>query len=123
MLVDNKDGTITDTSTNLMWKQEPEIGKYSWIVACKITSDYAGFNDWRMPTVKELQGIVDYGRVNPAIDTSYFPNTSSSYFWSGSPFANYSSYAWYVHFFSGYADYDDRGYGLQVRLVRNKGND
>ncbi|TXT33631.1 MAG: Fibronectin type III domain protein, partial [Comamonadaceae bacterium] len=64
-----------------------------------------GASDWRMPRVNELEGIADFGRVNPAIDPTYFPNTSSSYFWSGSPDAYYSYYAWGVYFGNGYANY------------------
>ena len=77
-----------------------------------------GASDWRMPNVKQLEGIVDLGRVNPPIDTSYFPNTSSSYFWSGSPVANDSGYAWYVYFYNGYASVIGRSNGYSVRLVR-----
>lgn len=78
-----------------------------------------GYRDWRIPTVKELEGIADLGRVNPAIDPTYFPNTPSSNVWSGSPYALNSSYAWGVHFGSGYA-YGVNGRGIvnSVRLVR-----
>lgn len=89
-----------------------------------------GAGDWRMPRVKELEGIADFGRFNPAIDPTYFPNTSSSIYWSGSPYAADSSYAWYVDFGYGGAGYGYRndgyhgyycsycGYGFGVRLVR-----
>ena len=78
-----------------------------------------GHNDWRMPTVKELEGIVDFGRTNPAIDPTYFPNTPNWYFWTGSPLANFSNNAWVVGFYDGVsASGDDRGDGYFVRLVR-----
>ena len=32
-------------------------------------------SDWRLPTVAELHGIALMGRVAPAIDSDYFPNT------------------------------------------------
>ena len=80
-----------------------------------------GFSDWRMPTRRELQGIVDYGRHSPAIDTGYFPNTPGNRVWSGSPYA-YSSYdAWIVYFGLGYAGGADshlRSNRFPVRLVR-----
>jgi hypothetical protein len=80
---------------------------------------WCGKNDWRMPTRKELQGIVSYDRVAPTIDTAYFPNTpTDSAVWSGSPYANYSSYAWYVDFFDGNSYFNYRYYDYQVRLVR-----
>lgn len=77
-----------------------------------------GATDWRMPTVKELEGIVDFGRVNPAIDPDYFPNTPSSVVWSGSPYADSSNLAWYVVFSSGFAGNGYRSSKYHVRLVR-----
>lgn len=78
-----------------------------------------GHSDWRMPTRKELQGLVSYDRVAPAIDTAYFPNTPAySVVWSGSPFAGYAYDAWYVFFYYGHSDVNYRDYGHQVRLVR-----
>ncbi len=58
------------------------------------------------------------GRYNPAIDPKYFPNTPSSYFWSGSPYANHSSSAWYVNFGYGDANYNSRSGDYYVRLMR-----
>jgi len=29
---------------------------------------FTGHDDWRLPNVRELQSIVDYGRANQAID-------------------------------------------------------
>ena len=85
-----------------------------------------GFTDWRMPTVDELQGIVDYGTTNPSINSSWFPNTQSARYWSSSPNVGYSNYAWYVSFLNGSVDgsyYGSSGYYFRyllhaVRLVR-----
>ena len=74
--------------------------------------------DWRMPTVKELEGIADLGRTRPAIDPTYFPNTPRSYFWSGSPYAGHSGNAWNVDFYDGYAFGNNRDSSYAVRLVR-----
>lgn len=77
-----------------------------------------GANDWRMPTRLELMGIVHNGRAYPAIDTAYFPNALSVWFWSSSPYAVSSGHAWLVYFGHGHVGNNyDYGYG-QVRLVR-----
>ncbi|OQX11937.1 MAG: hypothetical protein BWK73_16210 [Thiothrix lacustris] len=58
---------------------------------------WCGANDWRMPTVDELSGIATLDRVDPAIDTRYFPNVPSTtippsvFLWSSSPLVAYDS--------------------------------
>lgn len=77
-----------------------------------------GYTDWRMPTVKELETIVDPSRTNPAIDPTYFPNTIASTFWSGSAYAGSSNAAWGSCFHGGYADNYVKFLTFPVRLVR-----
>lgn len=78
-----------------------------------------GASDWRMPSDVELQSIVDYGRTNPAIDASYFPNTpANEAFWSASPRADDSSLAWGISFSNGGISEFRKNYSvLSVRLV------
>jgi len=81
-----------------------------------------GYSDWRLPTSKELEGIVDYGKVDPSIDTDAFHHTSSSYYWSSTTNEYYHEYAWYVVFSYGHVDYVDYGYrdgNAYVRCVRD----
>ena len=78
-----------------------------------------GANDWRLPTITELKGIVNNGTTSPAIDTAYFPNTVSTVYWSSSPDANASLNAWNVNFYYGSVYSNYRDYGPLVRLVRS----
>jgi hypothetical protein len=91
---------------------------YSFVQAVN-AQGLCGYKDWRMPIVDELSGIADLSGKDPSIDTSFFPNTPASNFWSGSPMAGYSYYAWGVHFYNG-GDYWNSRYdgALAVRLVR-----
>jgi len=84
--VNNGNGTVTDTSTGLMWQQDTardDQGNYdtmTWeeaLAYCE-SRTLGGHTDWRLPTIKELRSLVDYTRYNPAINTTYFPNTVSS---------------------------------------------
>ena len=118
---DNGDETITDNATGLMWSKNDSQKGLDWKHALMYAegSELAGYSDWRLPNVKELQGIVDYdyapgaqdaSKEGPAIDpifnTSEITNENNDldypYFWSstsarfqrGKPFY----YAWYVAF-------------------------
>ncbi|CAK0752258.1 conserved exported hypothetical protein [Gammaproteobacteria bacterium] len=129
---DNRDGTVSDTVTGLMWKRCAEgmnwdgvscsdnASFFTWSNALQqaAASGYAGKADWRLPNIKELRSIVERQCSDPSINLSVFPNTPSSYFWSGSPVAGDSSSAWSVSFGNGYASWDGRYFGSAVRLVR-----
>ncbi len=61
----HKNGTITDKSTGLMWAQADSGKGMNWAEAHDYArnSKLAGYKDWRLPTAKELQYIVDYSRA------------------------------------------------------------
>jgi len=83
------------------------------------TQGLCGATDWRVPTMHELHSITHHGRVNPAIDQVFFPNTISGHFWSDSPWVVRSDYAWYVYFFNGIEVVNDKSSNFTtVRLVR-----
>jgi hypothetical protein len=80
-----------------------------------------GKTDWRMPTLDELQSLVYHGRPTHtvAIDTTYFPNSIDSLYWSSSPFANFADLAWIVDFEAGYVGFGSKKVATTVRLVRS----
>ena len=102
-------GTVQDTKTGLIWQQTvtSTSAAYNWAGAktyCASTavSTSLGGTGWRLPTLKELQTIVDYTQATaPIIDSTAFPSTPASGFWSSSPLAGSSSNAWFVHFSNG----------------------
>jgi Protein of unknown function (DUF1566) len=57
------DGTVLDTKTGLMWQQ----GQFGGLGSCD-TLELGGYDDWRVPSLKELLTIVDETRVSPAMD-------------------------------------------------------
>ena len=81
------------------------------------TLNLCGYNDWRLPTKEELQGILA-SSGSPRIDTTWFPNTQAALYWSSSPLVGYSSNAWFVSFGNGLAADYGRGGSNYVRLVR-----
>ncbi len=122
-LVDNGDSTISDQVTHLMWQKQNDGTTQTWTSAISYCESLtlAGHADWRLPTIKELKSIADMTKINPAINTTYFPGTgteSSSYYWSSTTYADSPSFAWYVVFYYGYSDYGNKTYTYYVRCVR-----
>jgi hypothetical protein len=79
-----------------------------------------GASDWRLPTKRELLSIVDNGRLKPAIDVRFFPNTLSSYYWSHTPSSDLENKAWQVYFLYGEASPGSKEQKSHIRLVRGR---
>lgn len=128
---DNGNGTVTDNQTNLMWKQcsEGQSGtgctgsatSLNWTdaLAAGANSNFAGYNDWRLPNVKELASLVERACRSPSINELRFPNTvpTGSYWTSSSSAANAGN-AWFVYFGNGGLVPDGKTSDYQARLVR-----
>lgn len=128
--VDNGDGTVTDTATGLMWQKfevvddEGEVRAMNWEEAldyCE-TLMLAGYDDWRLPNINELQSIVDYKKVisegDPAIDKDFFPNALAYLYWSSTTFAYTTSNAWVMYFSFGPNNDFNKSRSFNVRAVR-----
>lgn len=102
--VDNGNGTVSDTSTGLMWQQETPDIPMTWKQALSYCESLhlAGYKDWRLPSKKELRSLVDYSQYKPAIDTHYFQDTLSIFYWSSTTNADSTDAAWGEHFSDGY---------------------
>ncbi len=97
---DNQDGTISDEATGLMWSKNDSQKGLNWEEALAYASamnerNYLGYNDWRVPDIKELQSIVDYSRspetsssaaIDPIFEISEIQNEANvvdyPFFWS-----------------------------------------
>ena len=113
---DRGDGTIDDRLTGLMWLKDADCvgGKVEWqaaltwvgvtlnfspLVSC---TDYTAgtHQDWRLPNVKELESLVDYGASNPALPPGHpFANANPGqiFYWSSTSTALDRTQAWVVN--------------------------
>jgi len=140
---DNGDGTVTDNRTGLMWEKLSDDGSihdkdttYTWTnafatkVATLNSGSFAGYTDWRLPNVNELQSLANYGAVGPAVNTAFNTGcvaactvttcscTQSSLYWSSTTYQFTPSGAWGVNFFVGFVNADAKTFSYYVRAVR-----
>jgi hypothetical protein len=123
--------TVIDNSTGLMWKKCSQGlrgddcrdgSAYTYTFEDAITrcerDTTEGFTDWRLPNIKELLSIVNYGTSDPAIDTGIFPNTAVGGYWSSTSYFRSPSFAWNVHFKDGILGAIGKDESRYVRCVR-----
>ena len=113
-------GTVRDGTTNLTW-QRTVSGIYTQAQATTYCQglNLGGFSTgWRLPTKKELETLVDFRVVSPAIDVTAFPGTPAGLFWTSTPYAGSSGSAWHVYFGSGNSSSSDTAAPPSVRCVR-----
>lgn len=129
--IEYRNGTVTDTQTNLMWKQclEGQDGKscagkakrMTWEFATQQAQQadnkrFAGQSGWRLPTVRELGSIVERQCQNPAVNLAIFPQMPAQSVWSSD---QSDPNAWSVDFTRGQPFASFKAGGKYVRLVRD----
>ncbi len=146
---DNGDGTITDNVTGLMWEKLSNDGSihdgnasYLWydafdkVAALNSGGGFAGYTDWRLPNVNELQSLVDYMRaanplfgvpIDPVFHTGCFTPgctvttcscTRANIYWSSTSTQDFPTGAWIVDFFDGSVLSFEKSFFLNTFYVR-----
>jgi len=118
--VDNGDGTVTDLSTGLMWFKDADFYRQPipLEIARKVLQDlnegkleHHGYTDWRLPTIKEFQALVDRTQSSPALSVGHpFTNVRNGYYWSSSGGVNIVEYVWLMDMTYGIVKFDYPSY-------------
>lgn len=119
---ENTDETIIDHLTERTWMQFCVPGTYTWEQSLRIadTLSHGGYNDWRLPNIKELQSLSIRSMTTPTFDIRYFPciMPTGSY-WSSTTLVNKTlTQAWLMQTDLGIATYAEKSTKQGVMLVR-----
>ena len=121
--IDNRDGTITDTKTGLIWLKDANYlgGQKSYQKAAQACRDLG--EGWRLPERLELESLLDFTQCEPALPQGHpFINVQSSYYWSATILAGSTDYAWLVSMSYGSVYYGNKSYNFyHIWPVQGKG--
>ena len=130
---------VHDLTTGLMWQDDSSVlsVKKQWLTDenykmerfSDTSGDTAttycdklvlgGYSDWRLPSIHELQTIVNYGKNGQAMDNIFRYKSSEAYWTSTSNSGSYVRGAWTVSFSLGTLGYYDKNIDKPVRCVRD----
>ena len=126
---DDRLGVVKDYIYKLMWQDgdlSPHEMTHDEAVHYCENLNSAGFNDWRLPTIKELLSITDDTRFEPAINKAFknvayetTDHRGERWYWSQTKSAGASSSVWVVNSNDGFVGWRDVSSRLFVRCVRD----
>jgi hypothetical protein len=111
-----------DKSTSLIWQDHQDNEDLS--ITYYQSENYCAnlvvgkYRNFRIPTLIELQSIVDYKNHDPAIKKD-FDYVSTEFYWSTTPFADDKKIVWLIHFKKGERTVKDMHYDRHIRCVQN----
>ncbi|MCH8544152.1 MAG: DUF1566 domain-containing protein [Alcanivorax sp.] len=125
----SRPGTVVDLMTGLMWQRcvaglsgdectegTPEAQDWATALEQAAQDTHAGFDDWRLPNIRELTSLHDTCAYDPALSPLLFPGVPGEPLWSASPAL--SSDAWQMNALDGQhqrAARSDSAHALRVR--------
>lgn len=113
-VVQSDTNVVLDTLTGLMWVRnvnldaEVDLGLKTWYEALDYcnTLDYGGYDDWRLPNVREFLSLIDFGIMGPALPAGHpFTGFDSmdpyTFHWTSSAIPANPDYRWLIKVMTG----------------------
>ena len=107
--------TWVDHKTGLEWHWEAK--ELPWEEGVNYAKSLG--NDWRVPSIEELETLLDRSKYAPAMREEV-PFKDVSHYWSSTTYASHTDYAWFVTFNVGRVDYNGKPGNGYVRCVRGE---
>jgi hypothetical protein len=132
--VDNGDGTVLDSLTGLMWITEPHAvsgnsDSLDWTNAISFCNglEFAGYDDWVLPNVRELETLVNCGKGSWGDRTSEWLNSEElpfsgiypQLYWTSTTYFMNNTYAWSVALGTGEIDKAEKSQSHYAWPVRS----
>jgi len=141
---DNHDGTVTDRATGLMWEKLSDDGsihdkdkQYTWTnafagkVAALNSSQFAGYEDWRVPNAFEIYSLANLGKAQMATYEAFGNGCKNGCtvttcsctkwdgrYWSSTTNRSDRQQAWHVGSGTGDVSASNKTYDYGLRAVR-----
>ncbi|NIU01304.1 MAG: DUF1566 domain-containing protein [Nitrosopumilaceae archaeon] len=122
--VDKNVRVVIDHATGLMWERSGSNymmyyeGAQNYVDSLN-NANFAGHNDWRLPTLEEAMTLMKKGKVSPGqllID----PLFDSEQWWIVTADQDSTNWAWIVYYSNGYCSANPAGnFFVYVRVVRS----
>lgn len=116
-----QNGSFIDSAHHLEWQDSVDVEREEkWVMSksyCK-SLRLLGYNDWRLPTIKELQSIIEIVQT-PKQNEKFQYGTSSAY-WTSEEYKEDKLNAWAIYMHTGHLFWNDKCDTASIRCVRDK---
>lgn len=131
LLIDFGKGVVVDWRNGFRWQKAggPAMAWGDSTGSCTINCVDArhycagltlgGYTDWRLPTRRELAGILEPQQTGPTIDKAFSADTVASHYWTADEDAKNTANAWTVNFGNGYSLAGAKSSLRNVRCISN----
>jgi hypothetical protein len=112
---------VLDKETGLVWEKDPSSVKQRALdgIGNCYTKDVGGRKGWRIPSIEELNSLVDTTTINPALPSGFpFGNIQLGWYWTVNINLKNNQQVWYVDFASGNSGTDFKTSARFIWCVR-----